>query len=346
MQDLLDDFECVPGPEEEESDHEDEGSKKSRKKKKKKSAFSVEEGGDSSSGSDNSDSDSDGGNGDGDDDDGKPKTEIDIFFSDVNKIKELLNIIRKSVRSLRDIATSVAIEAASEAESAKKSKALNTLITVINKKADDVRSLLKAMKARNIEYASSPSAEPSVVRIRTNMHATLCKSFTDLMRAYNDAQTEYQTNAKERLTRQCRVVKPDLTDAEIDSIVESGGAQVFKEGILETDLREKATQALAYVENKHNDIVRLAESVQELHAMFVDLAALVDNQGDLIDDIESNCRSAVQYTEKAVENIHATAILQKKARSKMCFIVCMLVMVLIGVLIFIFVYEFIEEAIG
>lgn len=335
MQDLLEDFECVPGPEEDEENDDFDDSKTT--KKRKKTTFSIE----------NGENDSDDDENDDDDDDGKkPKTEMDIFFDDVNKIREHLNVIRKSVRSLRDIATSVAIEAASETESAKKSKMLNTLITVINKRSDEVRNMLKKMKMSNDEYAHSSISEPSVIRVRTNMHSTLCKSFTELMRLYNDAQTEYQSNAKERLARQCKVVKPDLTDDEIESIIESGDSQVFKEGILEKDLREKATQALAYVENKHNDIVVLTDSVKELHAMFVDLAALVDNQADLIDDIETNCKSAVEYTEKAIENIHATAILQKKARSKMCFIVCMLVCVLIGVMIFIFVYEFIEEAIG
>lgn len=341
MQDLFEDFECVPGPEENE-EYDDEDDTTHKKKKRKNATFSTEEGGD-----DDSDDDDSSNNGEDDDDDEKkPKTEIDIFFDDVNKIREHLNVIRKCIRSLRDIATSVAIEAASEAESAKKSKTLNTLITVINKRSDEVRNMLKRMKTLNTEYAASEGAEPSIIRVRTNMHSTLCKSFTDLMKSYNDAQTEYQSNAKERLARQCKVVKPDLTEAEIESIIETGDAQVFKEGILEKDLREKATQALAYVENKHNDIVRLAESVKELHGMFVDLAALVDNQSDLIDDIEANCRSAVEYTEKAIENIHKTAVLQKKARSKMCFIVCTLVCVLIGVMIFIFVYEFIEEAIG
>lgn len=337
MENLLDDFNCIPGLEEEEEEFEDEDNTRKKKRKKKSSEFSTEEGDDSDDDDDEEDED---------DDDKRPKTEIDIFFDDVNKIREHLNVIRKSIRSLRDIATSVAIEAASEAESAKKSKMLNTLISVINKRSDEVRSMLKRMKTLNTEYATSERAEPSVIRVRTNMHSTLCKSFTELMRSYNDAQTEYQSNAKERLARQCRVVKPDLTDEEIDSIIETGDAQVFKEGILEKDLREKATQALAYVENKHNDIVRLTESIKELHGMFVDLAALVDNQADLIDDIETNCRSAVEYTEKAIENLHAAAVLQKKARSKMCFIVCMLVCVLIGVMIFIFVYEFIDEAIG
>lgn len=258
---------------------------------------------------------------------------MQAFFAYVNEIKDKMNTIRKNTRLIKELANELVEKPFGEEAAAKKSRELNQLITVTNATADRVRTMLKAMKESNVKFVNDhPQGDP-LVRIRSNMHGTLCKNFTDLMRAYNDVQTEYQSNAKEKLARQCKYVNPDLTDDAIEKIVESGDAQVFKDGLMEVDMQEKATQALAYVENKHNDIVRLTESVKELHQLFVDLATLVDNQDELIDDIEANCHKASEYVEKGVENLHKANVYQKKTRKKMCCIILILVVVVVVVVI-------------
>lgn len=255
------------------------------------------------------------------------------FFSYVNDIKEKMNTIRRNTRNIKELANELVEKPFGEEAAAKKSKELNQLITVTNSTADRIRNMLKAMKESNVKFINSHSKTDPLVRIRTNMHGTLCKNFTDLMRAYNDVQTEYQSNAKEKLSRQCKYVNPDLSEEEIDKIVESGDAQVFKDGLMEINMQEKATQALAYVENKHNDIVRLTESVKELHQLFVDLATLVDNQDELIDDIEMNCHKASEYVEKGVENLHKANVLQKKSRKKMCCLIVLIIIIVVVVVV-------------
>lgn len=255
------------------------------------------------------------------------------FFSYVNEIKDKMNTVRRNTRNIKELANELVEKPFGEEAAAKKSKELNQLITATNSTADRIRNMLKAMKESNTKFIQAHSQSDPLVRIRTNMHGTLCKNFTDLMRAYNDVQTEYQNNAKEKLSRQCKYVNPDLSEEDIDKIVESGDAQVFKDGLMEVDMQEKATQALAYVENKHNDIVRLTESIKELHQLFVDLATLVDNQDELIDDIETNCRKASEYVEKGVENLHKANIQQKKTRKKMCCLILLIVVIAVIVVV-------------
>jgi t-SNARE complex subunit (syntaxin) len=189
------------------------------------------------------------------------------------------------------------------------------------------------MKRGNTEYQASKDATPAEVRIRTNMHATLVTKFVDLMKAYNEVQTEYQANSKERLTRQCKVVRPELEDEEVKAIVESGDTQVFASAILDKDLREKARQALAFVENKHNDILRLQQSINELHQMFLDMATLVASQGELVDQIEDSCAKAEMYMERAVDELRKTNRLQRKSRKRMCILIIIIVAVLVALII-------------
>lgn len=59
-------------------------------------------------------------------------------------------------------------------------------------------------------------------------------------------------------------------------MLESGNPQIFTEGILtETKI---AKQTLADIEARHKDILKLEESIKELHDMFMDMAMLVESQ--------------------------------------------------------------------
>jgi len=129
---------------------------------------------------------------------------------------------------------------------------------------------------------------------------------------------------QERLERQCKVVRPELEDSEIKEIVESGDTQVFASAILDKDIREAARDALRFVESKHNDIVRLKQSIDELHQMFLDMATLVQAQGELIDQIEANCDKAEEYIVRAVDELRKANKLQRKSRKKMC---CLIIIV-------------------
>lgn len=109
-------------------------------------------------------------------------------------------------------------------------------------------------------------------------------------------------------------MKPDATQEEIDDMLESGKTDVFGEQILDTKRHEMAKDALAYIENKHKDILRLEQSIQELHQLFLDMAILVEAQGELIDQIEFNVNQSVAYTKEAVKQIEKAGQEQRKSR--------------------------------
>lgn len=75
-----------------------------------------------------------------------------------------------------------------------------------------------------------------------------------------------------------------------------------------------AKDALTYIENRHREILRLEQSIRELHQLFVDMAVLVEAQGELIDQIEYNVSQSVAYTRKTNEELRAANKLQKKSR--------------------------------
>ena len=68
------------------------------------------------------------------------------------------------------------------------------------------------------------------------------------------------------------------------------------------------------------EIRQLEQNVLEINEMFRDLAGMVQEQGVIIDTIESNTAEAAAYTEEGVKEIDKAAEYQKKSRKKMIWI--------------------------
>ncbi|KAM6466021.1 syntaxin-3-like isoform 2-T2 [Liasis olivaceus] len=67
----------------------------------------------------------------------------------------------------------------------------------------------------------------------------------------------------------------NTTDEELEEMLESGNPSIFTSGIMDSQISK---QALSEIEGRHKDILRLENSIKELHDMFVDIAMLVENQ--------------------------------------------------------------------
>ena len=74
--------------------------------------------------------------------------------------------------------------------------------------------------------------------------------------------------------------------------------------------------AYANVAGKYQDVLTLEQSVAELHQMFLDFALLTEQQGELLDQIEYQVRSAADYIEDANVDVHEAIEYQKKIRKK------------------------------
>ncbi|RXN13896.1 GTP-binding nuclear Ran [Labeo rohita] len=101
------------------------------------------------------------------------------------------------------------------------------------------------------------------------------------------------------------------TDEELEEMLEGGNAAVFTAGIVDSGISK---QALSEIEARHKDIVRLESSIKELHDMFVDIAMLVESQGNMVDNIEVNVGKAVDHVEAAKVETKKAVRYQSKAR--------------------------------
>ncbi|CAN0545513.1 unnamed protein product, partial [Ectocarpus sp. 8 AP-2014] len=71
---------------------------------------------------------------------------------------------------------------------------------------------------------------------------------------------------------------------------------------------------LEEVKDTYHDVRRLEASILELHKMFMDLALLVDRQGEMLDQIEYQVKSASDYVKDANTDIAHAIDSSKKIR--------------------------------
>ncbi|XP_052802370.1 syntaxin isoform X2 [Mya arenaria] len=253
---------------------------------------------------------------------------MDEFFAQVEEIRQMIDKIAANVEEVK--MKHSGILSAPQTDDKTKEE-LEELMNDIKRTANKVRAKLKVIE-QNIEQEEHSSKSTADLRIRKTQHATLSRKFVEVMNDYNACQIDYRERCKGRIQRQLEITGKTTTNDELEEMLESGNLQVFTQDIImET---QQAKQTLADIEARHADIMKLEKSIQELHDMFMDMAMLVEQQGEMIDRIEYNVEQAVDYVETAKMDTKKAVKYQSKARRKLIMIIiCVAVLIAIVAII-------------
>uniref|UniRef100_A0A3P8PZV3 t-SNARE coiled-coil homology domain-containing protein n=1 Tax=Astatotilapia calliptera TaxID=8154 RepID=A0A3P8PZV3_ASTCA len=151
-------------------------------------------------------------------------------------------------------------------------------------------------------------------RIQKTQHTVLSRKFVEVMTQYNETQVSFRERSKGRIQRQLEITGRVTTNEELEDMLESGNPSIFTSDIISDS--QITRQAVNEIESRHQDIMRLETSIRELHAMFMDMAMLVETQGDMVNNIEKNVSNAAEYICRAKEETKKAVRYQKKSRRK------------------------------
>uniref|UniRef100_A0A3Q0RF43 Syntaxin 3 n=1 Tax=Amphilophus citrinellus TaxID=61819 RepID=A0A3Q0RF43_AMPCI len=239
---------------------------------------------------------------------------MDEFFAEIEVIRNSIDKIDENVTEVKKL-YSVILSAPTSDQ--KTQEDLEAITSDIKKLANSARNKLK-------------SESPFHCHFVLFQHAVLSRKFVEVMTKYNEAQVDFRERSKGRIQRQLEITGKATTDEELEEMLESGNAAVFTAGIVDSGISK---QALSEIESRHKDIVRLESSIKELHDMFVDIAMLVESQGDLVENIEQNLSKSVDHIAVAKEETKKAVRYQTKARKKMVIIVVIVVVLVIIVVL-------------
>ncbi len=273
------------------------------------------------------------------------------FFRIVEIIKKNIVVIRDATRNIVEINQELVLATTEEKEESA-SQGLQQLIQTGNKNAKTAQSLLKDLnkEVKDAEETKGPLPE---LRIRKNLVQTLTKKYIDVLKEYQNVQNKSKEVKKKRAVKRVQQVKPDATVEEIDAVIQSGGAgEIMKQAILQVkavvvlksiccdlwyfqgDAADVIRNAYENVSNKYQDVLRLEASVAELAQMFQDFALIVDQQGELLDQIEFQVKSASDFIDEGNTHMVQAIEIQKSIRRKQCCIamtILVVIVVIIGI---------------
>eukprot|EP00002_Diphylleia_rotans_P007529 TRINITY_DN1711_c0_g1_i1.p1 TRINITY_DN1711_c0_g1~~TRINITY_DN1711_c0_g1_i1.p1 ORF type:complete len:293 (-),score=70.29 TRINITY_DN1711_c0_g1_i1:311-1189(-) len=247
---------------------------------------------------------------------------MDTFFQDVGLIKNRMANVRRNLERLT-VLQEKAVTATRQGDST--SEEIQDLMDATNGECVAIKSRLKEMEAQ-IKKAQGDSTAQE--RIRKNMYGTLSKQFIELMSLYQEKQSKYKSQIRDKTERQLKIVNPEITKEQVDRVVEEGAnAQIFVDA-----MADKYSQVYNDVLDRHNEILKLESSIAELHQLFVDMSILVEAQGELLNQIEHCVSQSVTYTAKGVKELQKANDYAKSSRKKMCFLMVLFLVILIVIL--------------
>ncbi|RGB23885.1 t-SNARE [Rhizophagus diaphanus] len=224
------------------------------------------------------------------------------FFKEVNAIQEMIRNIKENMSGIE--ALHKRMVTVTDDESSRMSRQLDLLISETSRIAGQISNKLAVMEQNNKTLTTGQDQ----TQMRLTQHATLAKSFIDTMTNYLRMQKENEKKYKERIIRQFRIVKPDVTQQEIDQLLSEESGQIFTSQVLSKTQSEQSRSILTEVQDRQRDILRIEKSINEINKMFGEVTALVLGDdikakkiSDTTDDIQDNTNQIEQDTTPTIK---------------------------------------------
>jgi len=172
---------------------------------------------------------------------------------------------------------------------------------------------------------------------KKQQHQRLAKDFQVILQSFQEISKV--AGDKERVHP---VPKQNTRNSQPVFVEESQSSP--KIGLLETSKLQQIENDRIFndqlIQQRDQDIRQIEQTVVQVNEIFRDLAHMVDEQGVMIDNIQSNIEDSHSSTTRAVEELRSASTHQRSARSKMCWIaLILLVIVVIIVVVFYFVFR-------
>ncbi|CAM6029383.1 unnamed protein product [Sphagnum balticum] len=254
--------------------------------------------------------------------------DMSLFFSEVNDIKNGMMDIRKRFQRLQD--------ANEETKSVTRAVAMKELKERMECDLDDVSRVAQGLKVKvealdraNIANRRIKGCHEgsSTDRTRLSITATLKKKLKDLMLDFQALRQRFQDEYREVVERRVYTVTGKKVDElVIEQLIETGDSeQIFQRAIQEQG-RGQILDTIAEIQQRHDAVRDIEKKLLELHQIFLDMAVLVEAQGELLDNIETQVWKAVDHVASGTQQLQR-AKNNQRATSK-CIAIAIILMLL------------------
>ena len=255
----------------------------------------------------------------------------DPFIKAIRTAQSHIDKVRHNTEEIKKLKESLNRSTSDEQE-VKIKDSLRGILTENTSELGKVRDIIEEL-AKSVDEAKNNSGEVAA-RMKITMHATLVKQFQEALGELEQAQELFNLAARNKTGDKLRMMADKgISDEAIDQCIDDPQqtqliAQNYMMG--HTDTIKKVEE----IKDRVNDIKILEENIMSMHKLFLDLAALVHAQGELLNSVENHVDKASDYIKQGEKALVEAKKLQESTRSrKCCVIIICLVIVIIAVVV-------------
>ena len=219
-------------------------------------------------------------------------SDMDQFYAQVAVIKALMADIKdlQSRLEANNERTKTAVRTAQVHELREK---MQQDANTISKEAEQIKSYLKQLDAENAAAMKKKGQGKGSAseRTRTAVTGALKKKLKESMDEFQELRERLMADYRETVERRVYTVTGEhATEEQIDHMIDEGeGEMIFQKAIMEQG-RGYVMDTVAELRERRDAVLELEKSLLELHQVFLDMAVLVEAQGQMIDNIENQVR--------------------------------------------------------
>nr|CAD1841571.1 unnamed protein product [Ananas comosus var. bracteatus] len=234
---------------------------------------------------------------------------LDRFFEDVEGIKEELREVERIQRRLQE---------ANEA-----GKTLH--------EAAAVRGLRARMDADVAQALKKAKLDGPHAHLRGGRAPQEAEGLDGGVRGAPEAGGgEYRETVRRRYYT---VTGEEADEATVEALAATGEGERFLQRAIEEQGRGRVVDVIAEIQERHGAVAELERSLLELQQVFLDMAVLVEAQGEQLDDIENHVGRAKSFVDRGREQLQVARTHQKSTRKWTCFAIILLLIIILVIVL-------------
>ncbi|XP_048138995.1 syntaxin-related protein KNOLLE isoform X1 [Rhodamnia argentea] len=263
-------------------------------------------------------------------------TNMGLFLEEAEKVKQEMGQIREVLGRLQEMNQESKTLHKPEALKSLRSR-INADIMAVLKKARTIRSQLEEMDHANAANKRLSGCKEGTTVYRTRLAVTngLRKKLKELMMEFQGLRQRMMTEYKDTVGRRYYTVTGEYPDEEvIEKIISnaSGGEEFLGRAVQEHG-RGKVVETVVEIQDRYDAAKEVEKSLLELHQVFLDMAVMVEAQGEKMDDIEHHVMSASHYVKDGTKDLKTAKQYQRSNRKWMCLGLILLLVIILVIVI-------------
>ncbi|GKD48396.1 syntaxin-132-like protein isoform X1, partial [Tanacetum coccineum] len=225
-----------------------------------------------------------------------------------------------------------------ESKSVTKASAMKAIRKRMEKDVDEVGKIARNVKSRieaiNKEVFLFSGNDMSILGNGSRRVSSLAKKFRDIMTEFQTLRQKIDDEYREVVERRVITVTGTRPDEEtINNLIETGNSeQIFQNAMKEMG-RGQVLNTLEEIQERHDAVREIEKKLLDLHQIYLDMAVLIDAQGELLDNIESQVTNTVDHVQSGTSALQTAKRLQKNSRKCMCIAIILLLIIIAIVLL-------------